>query len=81
MGVGGRANLLGSCLIMLNLALPDEKNQTILLCVGGTFTDFNSGGMHMFILAGSGVRRTTSHNTFNLYLSNIQLISFIDLKS
>lgn len=66
---------------MLNLALLDEKNQTILLCVTGTFTDFNSGGMHGFILAGSGVRQTMSPNTFNLYLSNIRLISFIDPKS
>lgn len=69
-------SLLGSCLIKLSFTPSVEKNQTVLLRVGGTFMDFNSAGMYMFILARNGVRQPMSPNTFNLYLSNIQLHSF-----
>lgn len=48
------------------------KNQTVLLCCGGTFMDFNSAQMHLFSRAKSVVRQNMSPNVFNLYLSNIQ---------
>ena len=57
---GRRESLLGSCLIKLSFAPSDEKNQTVLLCAGGTLMGFNSAGMHTLIFARRGVRQTTS---------------------
>lgn len=75
-------SLLESCLIKLSFAPSDEKNQTVLLSVGGTFMEFNSAGMCMFILARNGVRKPMSHLTHLISIyQTFNSIPFIDLKS